>query len=450
MRQTLSFVITVILTCGCSGSDELPQTDAAPSITLSSPTLTAEERQHRQELIRSELNYYMERHNVQDEGFDMVARYAAEGSLSMADYVPEGAIPLKNMFQWPGLIREGKGVVTDRQGRIIIGLFHADTLVCGLRLDREGTYAGMFNAAMEATGHGSYRAAIVGNASRRSAAAAPYIDSYYEGHWNHDRRDGFGFSVSPTHLKAGWWKAGNFRGERMQYTSERIYGIDISRYQHERGRRVWPIVWRSLRITHLGRRISNQRVNGVVDYPVSFVYIKSTQGKDILNKYYAADYQSCHRAKIPVGAYHFFSTKSDGREQALHFLANTRIQSGDLPPMLDIEPSDEQIEKMGGAEKMFSEIRVWLNTVEAATATRPLLYVNQRFVNTWLDYAPDLKSGYQYWIARYGEYKPDIHLALWQLSADGRVRGIQGDVDLNVFNGYEGQWQEFLREATVK
>jgi len=435
MRHILSIFITATLLCGCHGSDRHPQTDAKPSITLPSPTLSTEERLHRQEQIRSELNYYMERHNVQDEGFDMVARYAAEGSLSMADYVPEGPMTIENMFQWRGLRREGKGMVKDRQGRFIIGLFRADTLVCGLRLDREGTYAGMFNAAMEAAGHGSYRAAD---------------GTYYEGHWEHDRRDGFGFSVSPTHLKAGWWKAGNFKGERMQYTSERIYGIDISRYQHERGRRVWPIIWRSLRITHLGHRISSQRVNGVVDYPVSFVYIKSTQGKDILNKYYAADYQSCHRAKIPVGAYHFFSTKSDGREQASHFLANTRIQRGDLPPMLDIEPSDEQIEKMGGVEKMFSEIRVWLQTVEKATSTRPLLYVNQRFVNTWLDYAPDLKSGYQYWIARYGEYKPDIHLALWQLSADGRVRGIMGDVDLNVFNGYEGQWQEFLRDATVK
>jgi len=27
---------------------------------------------------------------------------------------------------------------------------------------------------------------------------------------------------------------------------------------------------------------------------------------------------------------------------------------------------------------------------------------------------------------------------------------MQGTVDLNVFNGYQGQWEEFLREQTIK
>lgn len=434
-RYVTLILIMVSFLCGCHRKAAPRQEVEASPVVLPPATLTPEQRLQRQEKIRAELAYYLERHNVQDEGFDMVARYAEEGDSTLATYAPQGPLPLLNTLRWQGVPREGKGVTIDRQGRIIIGFFQADTLVYGLRLDPQGTYAGMFNAKMEASGHGSYRA----------------VDgTYYEGHWQEDCRDGFGFSVSPTNLKAGWWRKDCFHGERMQYTSERIYGIDISRYQHERGRRVYPIHWRQLRITHLGRRISHQRVSGTVDYPVSFVYIKSTQGTDIVNRYFAADYRSCHREQIPVGAYHFFSTKREADEQALHFLAHTRFLKGDLPPMLDIEPTDKQINEMGGAEVMFSEIRKWLLTVESAIGVRPLLYVNQRFVNTYLDLAPDLKAGYQFWIARYGEYKPDIHLALWQLSADGRVRGIQGDVDLNVFNGYEGQWLEFLREHTLK
>ena len=153
---------------------------------------------------------------------------------------------------------------------------------------------------------------------------------------------------------------------------------------------------------------------------------------------------------IPVGAYHFFSTRQDPSSQASHFLKHTSFRKGDLPPMLDIEPSDALIEQMGGAEVLFKNIRIWLKSVERATGARPLLYVNQRFVNTYLDKAPDLKRDYHFWIARYGEYKPDIHLDLWQLSSDGVVRGMQGTVDLNVFNGYQGQWEEFLREQTIK
>lgn len=53
-------------------------------------------------------------------------------------------------------------------------------------------------------------------------------------------------------------------------------------------------------------------------------------------------------------------------------------------------------------------------------------------------------------MARYGEYKPYVHLLYWQLSPDGRVRGIQGDVDIDVFNGSEEQFKRYLRAQTVK
>ena len=430
-----AWLLVMLLLCACH--DEAPQPVAASQTEAMPKTVVRDSAYiQRQEKIQAELRYWLERHNVQDEGFDMVARYAVEGDSTLAAYLPQGSSWPLNGIHWRGISREGKGIVTDDYGRIIIGRFQADTLVSGLRLDREGIYAGMFSRDMEASGHGSYR----NNTD----------DSYYEGHWERDLREGFGFCVSPENLRAGWWHEGRFRGERMQYTSERIYGIDISRYQHERGRRVYPIQWRRLRIGNLGRRISDQRVSGSVNYPVRFVYIKSTQGITIQNKYYAADRLGCLRAGIRVGAYHFFSTKCGGAEQARYFLANTHLGHGDLPPVLDIEPSDRQITEMGGVEAMFQHIRQWLAIVEKATGTKPILYVNQRFVNTFLDQAPDLKTGYHFWIARYGEYKPDIHLALWQLSADGRVSGIRGDVDLNVFNGYETHWQEFLEEQTIK
>ena len=389
----------------------------------------------RRQLIMGELEYYLQRHNVVDEGFDMVARYAKEGDSTLTAYMPHGNLVLTNAFAVLKRKREGKQVLKDQNGRIIIGTFHNDTLVSGIRIDPQGTYAGQFNRHLEACGHGSYQKAD---------------GTYYEGHWEEDRQHGFGFCVSTTNLRAGQWKRGRFLGERMQYTTERIYGIDISRYQHEKGRKRFNINWKQLRITHLGRRISEQRINGEVDYPVSFVYIKSTEGISINNRYFDADYLSCHKLGIPVGAYHFFSTRQDPSSQASHFLKHTSFRKGDLPPMLDIEPSDALIEQMGGAEVLFKNIRIWLKSVERATGARPLLYVNQRFVNTYLDKAPDLKRDYHFWIARYGEYKPDIHLDLWQLSSDGVVRGMQGTVDLNVFNGYQGQWEEFLREQTIK
>ena len=59
-------------------------------------------------------------------------------------------------------------------------------------------------------------------------------------------------------------------------------------------------------------------------------------------------------------------------------------------------------------------------------------------------------KNYNVWIARYGEYKPNVHLVMWQLSPDGRVKGIKSDVDINIFNGYQDSFEEFLRNERIK
>lgn len=440
MKNITVFSTIAILTIfACQPSKNEPsyrmpaflQEEMLPQADFTTDTFALSQRN---KLVKEELDYYLQRHDVNDEGFDMVARYAEEGDSTLSAYMPRGRVTPLSFFDNCRSSRKGKGITTDSCGFTIIGMWQADSLVSGIRIDSTGIYAGQFNAHMKAHGHGSYRSVN---------------GSYYEGHWFQNQRNGFGFSVSPTHLNAGIWKDNRFIGERVHYSSDRIYGIDISRYQHEIRRRVYPITWRFLRITSLGRK-ANRPVLDSVDYPVSFVYIKATEGTTIHNRFFASDYKDARRHNIPVGAYHFFRTNVSGRMQANYFLSQGRFNRGDLPPVLDIEPTDRQIAKMGGAETMFKEIRAWISVVQAKTGTRPILYVNQRFVKNYLDDAPDLKRDYLVWIARYGIYKPDVHLAIWQLSADGLVMGIRSEVDINVFNGYQGQWDEFLREETIK
>ena len=105
---------------------------------------------------------------------------------------------------------------------------------------------------------------------------------------------------------------------------------------------------------------------------------------------------------------------------------------------------------MGGTEALLKEVRAWIAIVQNRLRVRPILYVNQGFINDHLSKDPYLMDNYLVWIARYGEYKPGVHLALWQLSADASVSGIVPKVDVNVFNGYEPQWQEFLEKETIK
>ena len=383
--------------------------------------------------LQAELQYYLDRHNVQDEGYEMVANYAEGHRLQLPEHDNEGLFNLLNVGKWTGVGRLGMGLETDSCGRIVIGRYVADTLLTGMRVDSAGVYTGDFSKGL-AGGHGSYQWAD---------------GTYYEGQWSADSRHGFGFAVSPfTHVRVGEWQKDKYLGERMQYTSERIYGIDISRYQHGTGRKKYAIQWNRLRISYLGYK-NQQHATGTVDYPVSFIFIKSTESTSIRNPFYISDYTQARRRGIPIGAYHFFSCKVSGTAQAQHFIRNTVFRDGDLPPVLDLEPSHAQIAAMGGTKVLFSNVRAWLQAVERWTGVKPILYVSQTFVNRYLADAPDLKRDYQVWIARYGEYKPDVKLAVWQLSPNGRVAGIHGEVDINVFNGFRTQWDDFLNEMTI-
>ena len=435
MRNFNNIIAFILLAAAVASCDKNSLDDKRRNSFSCDITPTEEEKAAyslRKEQTRLALEHYMKRHNVMDEGYEMVARYASEGNEVIDDYLPKQSLKPCSGARWRAMPRRGTSIERDQQGRIVIFEWLSDSLASGIRLDSEGTYAGEFDPHLQASGHGTYRAADG--------------SEYYEGHWSYDCRQDFGFSVTAEQLRAGHWRGGTFWGERMHYTSERIYGIDISRYQHEQGRRTYAINWTSLRIKSLGRK-PGTNITGEVDYPVRFVFIKSTEGTDIKNKYFASDYKAARAKGISVGAYHFFSTKKDAKDQAAHFLSSTTYQKGDLPPVLDVEPSDEQIRRMGGSQALFRSIRTWMEAVEKAWGVRPILYINQMFVRKYLPDAPDVKAKYPVWIARYGEYKPDIQLAFWQLSPEGRVEGIRGDVDINVFGeGYESQWQEYLDE----
>ena len=385
--------------------------------------------------LNDELTYYFDRHNVQDEGYEMVAAFANGHRLQVKT---RGYLSALSVGTWRHHQHQGLGVVLDSLRRTIIGTWQADTLVQGVRLDSLGTYRGDFSGLV-AQGHGAYQQAD---------------GSYFEGHMEDDLRHGFGLEMllstdGESRLRVGEWQKGRFWGERMKYTSERIYGIDIARYQHGKGRKKYPIRWDKLRIVHVGKN-GSQNVSGKADYPVSFVYIKSTEGTSIRNRYFLSDYQQAKRQGLRVGAYHFFSIRTPATAQANYFTTHTLFRKGDFPPVLDVEPTHDQVQQIGGTDELLRRIRTFLSIVERRTGMRPILYVNQMFVNRYMQHAEDIKKNYNVWIARYGEYKPDVKLAFWQLSADGRVNGIQGAVDINVFNGYQNQWNEFLSTGIHK
>ncbi|MBQ7471319.1 MAG: glycosyl hydrolase family 25 [Prevotella sp.] len=437
--------------------DSIKQTDI--------PVIVERERVKLDSLLRliqeeeSELKYYLRVHGVQDEGYNMIADYTAEHEkrkdrLTKAAQLlsNSGSVSIRLISTYRVLYNDENG---KRQQDACFVRQQSGNEVLMQTTDRKtpnGVHSIFKRAAEVKKTAGRPIQDTILQPQPPTEGHAVWRDtdgSYYEGHWQDGKRDGFGFSLKNGTLRVGEWKADVFKGERLLYTNERIYGIDIARYQHGKGKKKYPIDWKNLRISHLGT-LSKKQVSGMVDYPVSFIFIKATEGKDIKNAHYANDYVAARKHGFHVGSYHFFSIKSSATQQAYHFLKTTRFNKGDLPPVLDVEPSNAQINKMGGAEALFKAVRTWLKIVKERTGVSPILYVNQQFVNKYLPLAPDVKRDYDVWIARYGEYKPDVRLSIWQLSPDGRVKGIKSEVDIDVFNGYQDEWQEFLRNKTVR
>jgi len=404
-----------------------------------------------------EMRYYLKVHNVSDEGYQFVAQYHRQllqkAKLASAARDTQKTIPTRRdtiaakdrpmiavkmsggywkagHFLTGSL--NGKGIARDWRGRIVSAVWNCDTVVYAMRTDEQGHYIGQMDSLLQACGQGMMD---------------EWDGCHKEGFWQDDILHGFAFDSSPNHqLRVGEWKEGKFLGERLKYTTERIYGIDISRHQHEKGRKRYGIDFSKLRITSLGKRHDAQGRT----FPVSFIYIKSTEGTTIRNRYFMSDYMKAKKAGIHVGAYHFFSLKSSAELQAKYFVNHTLFRKGDFPPVLDVEPTDAQIRKMGGDEALMRRIRIFMEYVEKRTGMRPILYVSQMFINRHMANAADIKKKYNVWIARYGQYKPDVRLVYWQLCPDGRVDGITGEVDINVFNGYQNQFQEFVKTGFHK
>lgn len=431
-----------------------------------------------------ELTYYVHSHSVMDEGYNMICDYTEREILirdsakklvdSLKHVRKNGKVKLVRSITYRAFYQNEAGklvsspcqVIKQMQGsrthdihqfqltsaetpegvsaltaRLAASLVRAQASTLRPAINYEllpdslGWYEGSYDSTYLPNGHGKWQG---------------YDGTYYEGSWKAGKREGFGFSIAPKkQLRVGEWKDDRYKGERLVYTSDRIYGIDISKYQHGKGKKKYPIDWSRLRITHLGS-ISRKTVSGSVNFPIRYIYIKSTEGKSLLNPYYKKDYRAARAHGYKVGTYHFFSTTSPATEQANFFLKHSIIQKGDFPAVLDVEPLPSQIKKMGGAEVLFARVRTWLRLVERATGRKPILYISQSFVNRYLPMAPDLKKNYQVWIARYGEYKPDIHLVYWQLCPDGRVAGIRGEVDINVFNGYQDAFLKFASNESIR
>lgn len=186
-----------------------------------------------------------------------------------------------------------------------------------------------------------------------------------------------------------------------------VNGIDVSHYQAH-------IAW---------DKVSQQDID--------FVFVKATEGIELSDSLFSKNWDGLRDIGVHRGAYHFFRASAPTEEQALNFIRNVPLEEGDLPPVLDVEILD-------GVSKpeMLARMQKWLFMVEIAYGVKPIIYTNQKFYNANLSgYFPD----YKLWIARYNSREPRLadgkRWSFWQYRDSGRIAGIQGKVDMNVYRG---------------
>ena len=215
------------------------------------------------------------------------------------------------------------------------------------------------------------------------------------------------FFVSPTGFR---WRA--LYGDAEYPEGYEIHGIDISHYQGE-------IDWEQLK---------NAMIEGC---PVRFVIIKSTEGASRLDDHFRENFNQVRDYGFIRGVYHFWSNKSSAREQAYYFLDKVHLTEGDLPPVLDIEhkPADKSVDDFQ------RDVLTWLHIVEDKYHAKPIIYTYYKFKEKYLS-AP-VFDDYPYWIAHYYVDKVQYQgkWKFWQHTDAGKLPGIKGNVDFNIYNG---------------
>ncbi len=199
-----------------------------------------------------------------------------------------------------------------------------------------------------------------------------------------------------------------------------IHGIDVSKYQQQ-------ISW---------EEVKQMQVH---DVRLGFAFIKATEGTNLSDAYFKRNWSRSKKAGIVRGAYHFFIPSRDGKKQAKHFINKVKIEAGDLPPVLDVE----QISRVK-PEKLRKEVKAWLEAVELYYGVQPIIYTNADF---YKQYLKGYFDEYPLWVAHYLQpYQPRISRdwSFWQHSESGRVNGINGKVDFNVFNGDSTAFRSLL------
>lgn len=202
-------------------------------------------------------------------------------------------------------------------------------------------------------------------------------------------------------------------------TAPSIRGIDVSRYQKD-------VDWEQVRAA--GFEFAIIRVG----------YRGYDEGQLYPDKYAQANYKGAKAAGVKVGCY-FFSqavTPEEAAEEARYVMEQIQDWELDMPVVYDWEYLGEQYRTAHvDARQLTDCTKAFCDTVEEAGYTA-MVYFNpsQSHKKMYLEELTD----YRFWLAMYSDQMNyPFKVDMWQYTNEGRVPGIDGNVDINLYFPYE-------------
>ena len=207
-------------------------------------------------------------------------------------------------------------------------------------------------------------------------------------------------------------------------TGPTVPGIDVSYYQND-------ISWK--RVRRAGIR---------------YAFIRTSDGVDHPDERFAKNWAGAKRAGLMRGAYQYFRPDQDAITQADMMIAVLVRDPGELPPVIDLETD-------GGKSpaELVARMQTWIGRVRDKLGVEPIVYTGPEF---WQNKTKNADfSSQPLWIAHYTRGCPTVPApwtawTFWQHTDNGRVPGIEGPVDLDMFAGTFADLEEFARRRVQR
>lgn len=171
---------------------------------------------------------------------------------------------------------------------------------------------------------------------------------------------------------------------------------------------------------------------------IEFIFIKASEGDTFRDENFRINYNKATHAGMKIGAYHFFRFDCDGISQGMNLVKAIGNRHLDLGVAIDVEESGNP----AGVDS--------LQIAKSIQAMADYLYLSGLRVTFYsnrtgyYEYLCETMPGASLWICSFQPTPINAGWTFWQFNHHGRVAGIRGDVDLNVFCGSRQEWQNYL------